>query len=163
MEAVLISIGAIVPMLLILVVVHEFGHYATARSLGVKVLEFGVGFPPRAFGFYTGRTRVLISPDTRFVNLDGMASLHTGQLVKVISSEDTAGNLVAQVIEVPTPGGAARVNVPAKTPNGRRLRLRGKGATRRSPGADPSRGDLYARLVAQLPDTEDPRLDELAR
>ena len=66
-------------------------------------------------------------------------------------------------IEVPTPGGAARVNVPAKTPNGRRLRLRGKGATRRSPGGDPSRGDLYARLVAQLPDTEDPRLDELAR
>ena len=104
METVLISVGAIVPMLLLLVVIHELGHFATARSLGVKVLEFGVGFPPRAFGFYTGRTRVLISPDTHFVNLDGMASLHTGQLVKVTSSEDTAGNLVAEVIEGPRPG-----------------------------------------------------------
>ena len=103
METVLISVGAMVPMLLLLVVVHELGHFATARSLGVKVLEFGVGFPPRAFGFYTGRTRVLISPDTHFVNLDGTASLRTGQLVKVISSEDTAGNLVAQVIEAPPP------------------------------------------------------------
>ena len=62
MESVLIAVGAMVPMLLLLVVVHELGHFATARSLGVKVLEFGVGFPPRAFGFYTGRTRVLISP-----------------------------------------------------------------------------------------------------
>ena len=28
--------------------------------MGVKVLEFGVGFPPRAFGVYTGNTLVLI-------------------------------------------------------------------------------------------------------
>ena len=114
MEAVLISIGAMVPMLLLLVVVHELGHFATARSLGVKVLEFGVGFPPRAFGFYTGRTRVLISPDTRFVNLDGEASLRTGQLVKVISSEDTEGNLVAQVIEGPPPSRGLMGRLPGK-------------------------------------------------
>ena len=41
MESFLIAVGAMVPMLLVLVVVHEFGHYATARKLGVKVLEFG--------------------------------------------------------------------------------------------------------------------------
>ena len=50
METVLIAVGSLVPLLLILVVIHEFGHYATARAMGVKVLEFGVGFPPRAFG-----------------------------------------------------------------------------------------------------------------
>ena len=114
MESVLIAVGAMVPMLLLLVVVHELGHFATARSLGVKVLEFGVGFPPRAFGFYTGRTRVLISPDTRFVNLDGEASLRTGQLVKVISSEDTEGNLVAQVIEGPRPRRGLTGRLPGK-------------------------------------------------
>ena len=114
MESVLIAVGAMVPMLLLLVVVHELGHFATARSLGVKVLEFGVGFPPRAFGFYTGRTRVLISPDTRFVNLDGTASLRPGQLVKVISSEDTAGNLVAQVIEAPLPSRGLMGRLPGK-------------------------------------------------
>ena len=99
METVLIAIGTLVPMLLILVVVHEFGHYATARSLGVKVLEFGVGFPPRAFGIYTGNTKVLMDSSTRFVNLQGPGDLRLGQVVKVHSSEDAAGNLVARVID----------------------------------------------------------------
>ncbi len=33
-----------------LVVVHEFGHYIAARKSGVIVEEFGIGFPPRAWG-----------------------------------------------------------------------------------------------------------------
>ena len=31
-----------------LVVVHELGHFVTARLAKVRVLEFGIGFPPRA-------------------------------------------------------------------------------------------------------------------
>ena len=31
-----------------LVVIHELGHFVTARLANVRVLEFGVGFPPRA-------------------------------------------------------------------------------------------------------------------
>lgn len=31
-----------------LVLVHELGHYVTAKALDVRVLEFGIGFPPRA-------------------------------------------------------------------------------------------------------------------
>ena len=31
----------------ILVFVHELGHYLAARSIGVKVERFSVGFPPR--------------------------------------------------------------------------------------------------------------------
>lgn len=31
-----------------IIAVHEFGHYITARLLGMKVLEFAFGFPPRA-------------------------------------------------------------------------------------------------------------------
>ena len=101
MESFLIAVGAMVPMLVVLVVVHEFGHYATARKLGVKVLEFGVGFPPRAYTLYTGKTRVLISPETRFINLTGPSDITVGSLVKVSSGEDSQGNLVAQVIESP--------------------------------------------------------------
>lgn len=33
-----------------LVVVHEWGHYFMARRNGVKVEEFGLGLPPRAWG-----------------------------------------------------------------------------------------------------------------
>lgn len=35
-----------------LVLVHEWGHFFTARKFGMKVHEFGLGFPPRAGGFY---------------------------------------------------------------------------------------------------------------
>jgi regulator of sigma E protease len=45
------SLGTIVLFLAILgtlVLVHEVGHFAVARLANVRVLEFGVGFPPRA-------------------------------------------------------------------------------------------------------------------
>ena len=100
MESVLIAVGSLVPLLLILVVVHEFGHYATARAMGVKVLEFGVGFPPRAFGVYTGNTPVLVDGATRYVGLSGPEDLSRGQKIKVSSAENDQGNLVARVIEL---------------------------------------------------------------
>ncbi len=114
METFLIAVGAIVPMLVVLVVVHEFGHYATARKLGVKVLEFGVGFPPRAYTLYTGKTRVLISPDTRFINLTGPSDIQIGSLVKVSSGEDSQGNLVARVIELSLPAKSLLARLVAK-------------------------------------------------
>jgi len=44
--------GRAVPVLLIilvgLVLVHELGHFIMARLTGVRVLEFGIGFPPKA-------------------------------------------------------------------------------------------------------------------
>ena len=101
MESFLIAIGSLVPMLLILVVVHELGHFATARKMGVKVLEFGVGFPPRAFGVYTGNTRILLTSDTNFLNMDGPSSLRRGQFIKLASDEDENGNLVARIVESP--------------------------------------------------------------
>jgi regulator of sigma E protease len=30
--------------------VHELGHFVTAKWFGIKVLEFGFGWPPRIFG-----------------------------------------------------------------------------------------------------------------
>lgn len=39
---------AIVPILAFLIVIHELGHFFAARSVGVKVEEFGIGLPPRA-------------------------------------------------------------------------------------------------------------------
>ncbi len=39
----------VVPVLGVLIVVHEMGHFFTAIWLGIKVEEFGIGFPPRMF------------------------------------------------------------------------------------------------------------------
>ncbi|CAA9579074.1 MAG: Membrane-associated zinc metalloprotease [uncultured Thermomicrobiales bacterium] len=41
----------IIPVLAILIIAHELGHYWAARSVGVKVEEFGIGIPPRAKGW----------------------------------------------------------------------------------------------------------------
>lgn len=40
----------IVPILAVLILIHEFGHFISARLCGVKVEEFGIGIPPRLFG-----------------------------------------------------------------------------------------------------------------
>ena len=44
----LITLVIFIVMLGVLVVIHELGHFVTARLAGVRVLEFGLGFPPRA-------------------------------------------------------------------------------------------------------------------
>jgi regulator of sigma E protease len=44
----LFAIGAFLLMLAILVVVHEIGHFVSAIWMGIKVEEFGIGYPPRA-------------------------------------------------------------------------------------------------------------------
>lgn len=41
---------------MILVIIHEWGHFILARKFGVRVDEFGVGFPPRLFGKKVGET-----------------------------------------------------------------------------------------------------------
>ena len=33
-----------------LIISHELGHFLVAKKLGIKVEEFGIGYPPRAFG-----------------------------------------------------------------------------------------------------------------
>ena len=99
METAILAIIAFVPMLVMLVVIHEWGHFFTAKAFGVKVLEFGIGYPPRAFAFYTGRTRVLLDGDTQFVNMPGLESIQPGMKVRIHSTEDANGNLVARVVE----------------------------------------------------------------
>ncbi|MDA0207895.1 MAG: M50 family metallopeptidase [bacterium] len=38
-------------VLSVLVIAHEWGHYFAAKKMGMKVEEFGIGFPPRVFGW----------------------------------------------------------------------------------------------------------------
>lgn len=39
----------------LLVIVHEFGHFIAAKNNGVEVEEFGIGFPPKAAGRVMGK------------------------------------------------------------------------------------------------------------
>src|SRR5687768_4894570 len=44
----LINVALLLIILVVLVVIHEFGHFIVARRTKVLVHEFGIGFPPRA-------------------------------------------------------------------------------------------------------------------
>ncbi len=48
-----IFVGVVVGLLVLmtLVVLHELGHFIAARRNGVRVLEFGIGFPPKAIAW----------------------------------------------------------------------------------------------------------------
>jgi len=47
---------AFILILGLLVFVHELGHFLVAKKMGVKVEEFGFGFPPRLLGIKKGET-----------------------------------------------------------------------------------------------------------
>lgn len=60
-------------VLSILVFVHEFGHFWVAKKKGLRVDEFGFGFPPRIFGIKRGETVYSINliPFGGFVKIFG--------------------------------------------------------------------------------------------
>ncbi|OGI95200.1 RIP metalloprotease RseP [Candidatus Nomurabacteria bacterium RIFCSPLOWO2_01_FULL_42_17] len=60
-------------ILLVLVLVHEFGHFFTAKKFGIRVDEFGFGFPPKLFGIKKGETEYSINalPFGGFVKIFG--------------------------------------------------------------------------------------------
>ena len=61
-------------VLAVVVMVHEFGHFAAAKAFGIKVNEFGFGFPPRLMTvFRKGETAYTINllPLGGFVKLEG--------------------------------------------------------------------------------------------
>jgi len=50
-DLILHTILPFVGVLVVLIIAHELGHYITAKLTGVKVLEAGLGYPPRIWGF----------------------------------------------------------------------------------------------------------------
>ena len=53
---ILLAVVIFIFILGLLVFVHELGHFVMAKRAGMKVEEFGFGFPPRMFGIQRGET-----------------------------------------------------------------------------------------------------------
>lgn len=68
-----LAILSFIVILGLLVFVHELGHFLTAKRMGVRVDEFGFGFPPRLFGIRRGGTLYSINwiPLGGFVKIKG--------------------------------------------------------------------------------------------
>jgi regulator of sigma E protease len=68
-----ISIAAVAVVLGFMILIHEFGHYAVAKGLGVRVEVFSIGFGKRLLGFRKGDTDYRISaiPLGGYVKMSG--------------------------------------------------------------------------------------------
>lgn len=58
----------------VLIFIHELGHFVAARSVGIRVERFSVGFGPRIAGFTRGDTEYVLSiiPLGGYVKMGGM-------------------------------------------------------------------------------------------
>lgn len=67
------SIIIFIIVLVALILVHEFGHFISAKKLGMRVDEFGIGFPPKIISWIKGETRYSINsiPLGGFVSIFG--------------------------------------------------------------------------------------------
>jgi regulator of sigma E protease len=71
------SILIFLGVLFVLVLVHELGHFVVAKLTGMRVDEFGIGFPPKLFGIKKGETLYSINalPIGGFVKIYGEDSV----------------------------------------------------------------------------------------
>ena len=69
----LTSVVAVVGVLGFMILIHEFGHYAVAKLLGVRVEQFAIGFGKRLIGFRKGETdyRINAIPLGGYVKMSG--------------------------------------------------------------------------------------------
>ena len=69
----LTSVVAVIGVLGFMILIHEFGHYAVAKLLGVRVEQFAIGFGKRLVGFRRGETdyRINAIPLGGYVKMSG--------------------------------------------------------------------------------------------
>ena len=68
------TVLATIIVLGVLIFVHELGHFAAAKSVGIEVQRFSIGLGPRVFGFQRGETEYVVSaiPLGGYVKMGGM-------------------------------------------------------------------------------------------
>jgi regulator of sigma E protease len=95
-------IGTLIVMLGPIILIHELGHFLAAKLLGVRVEEFGLGFPPRILRLWRERG---------YVEVDGVrvvlpkrfalpSGLRVGGSVRVLGRRDADGTLALRRIKL---------------------------------------------------------------
>jgi regulator of sigma E protease len=73
MSGFLTAVVAVAVIVGFMILIHEFGHYAVAKLLGVRVEQFAIGFGKRLVGFRKGETeyRINLLPLGGYVKMSG--------------------------------------------------------------------------------------------
>src|SRR2546423_2249414 len=60
--------------IVVLIVLHELGHFAVAKAVGMRVERFSLFFPPKLFGVRRGETEYMVGaiPAGGYVKITGM-------------------------------------------------------------------------------------------
>ncbi len=128
------SIAAAVVILALLIVVHEAGHFVMAKRLGVRVLRFSIGYPPKVWGIRRGETEYAIGATPfggyvrmlgeeigeeprseelrnyiRELGLDVLEAAHNQGWDAVAGNQNEAIVALAKTLATAGPGDAARV------------------------------------------------------
>jgi regulator of sigma E protease len=80
----------VIAVLFVIVVVHEWGHYKTAKLFGIRVDEFGFGYPPKiATLFKRGETTFTLNalPFGGFVKIYGEDAVEGGDVSRALFSK----------------------------------------------------------------------------
>src|SRR5262245_20054846 len=93
----LITILATVVVLGVLILVHELGHFLTAKAVDIEVPRFSIGLGPKLVGFKRGETEYIISwlPLGGYVKMAGMEEMEkleggpSKQVSGTLTAEDT--------------------------------------------------------------------------
>ncbi len=69
----MITVLIFLAVLFVLILVHEWGHFITAKLTGMRVDEFAIGFPPKLFSWKRGETEYSLNalPIGGFVRIYG--------------------------------------------------------------------------------------------
>lgn len=86
----LLTILVFLIILSVLVLIHELGHFITAKLFKIKVEEFGFGLPPRAFGIKRGETLYSIN------------WLPIGGFVKLYGEDEAGGGRISSKSQAPS-------------------------------------------------------------
>src|SRR3989338_908350 len=75
-----------------LILVHELGHFLAAKKAGVKVPEFGLGFPPKIFGIKKGETEYTLN----WIPFGGFVKIVGENADEEISEKDISRSLISK-------------------------------------------------------------------
>jgi regulator of sigma E protease len=97
----LVTIVAFIVMIGVMIVVHEFGHFAVAKLCGVRIEAFSFGFGPRLFGYKYGDTdyKVCLLPLGGYVKMAGENFVELSDAAKgeaTIAPPDDPGALTSR-------------------------------------------------------------------
>ena len=148
-------VGTLILVLGPMILVHELGHFITAKLFGVRVEEFGLGFPPRLLKLWYGKgelrigsTRVMLPPGLRRPE-----GLELGAWVDALTERRDDGTYIVRRLEVLDPDKGALTTRRYQVDEG--VHMRGE-LTALEPGTLYSLNGLPMGAFVRMTGEEDP-------